>query len=477
MTGRRQGTKLLIWGCSLGLLFRFSAFGGDWPQLQHDARRSGYTEERLEPPFRVAWTRNFQPERVAGFVQPVISRGAVFVGTEFGNFYALDAATGRELWKFAAGSPIMHTAACAGDRVFFAALDGAVYALEARTGNLAWRHAGRRGYGFTAAPLVVDGRLFIGGRDGTFYALDLDDGHEAWTWRAEEPIFTTAAAGPNGEILVGAEDMRLRALSGNDGHVLWTSRPLNGQTLMNTHPVVAGGTILFRPMMNHLVKMMAWKPAFTPTWDKAEFDRRYQAALENGVRKGEMPPDLWKLQDEVVEYFRQQPEDQDLFLLDAATGRTRPVAPHFRVNSMHGPVAAPAMTADRSVVIPWTYVNHGWARLDLEKGRAVEFIVPPRPTNADETLNVSVAGNLVFIFHCEEANANHTGIYDLEKKRWLPVPAPPNRWGELADNLQPASHAVAIANGFFYHIVFHQLAAWKASNSAESNAGRAEVKP
>jgi outer membrane protein assembly factor BamB len=76
-----------------------SVFAGDWPQLQHGPQRSGYTEERLVPPFTVAWTRNFQPERVAGFVQPVVAGGKVFVGTEAGNFYALDALTGRELWK------------------------------------------------------------------------------------------------------------------------------------------------------------------------------------------------------------------------------------------------------------------------------------------------------------------------------------------------------------------------------------------
>ncbi len=76
-------------------------------------------------------------------------------------------------------------------------------------------------------------------------------------------------------------------------------------------------------------------------------------------------------------------------------------------------------------------------------------------------LNVSVARNLVFIFHCEEGNANHTGIYDLAAKQWLTFPSPPNRWGDLADNLQTASHAVAIADGRFYHIAFHQLACWK----------------
>ena len=37
----------------------------EWPQLQHDPQRSGYTPETVKPPFKVAWYRDFQPERVS----------------------------------------------------------------------------------------------------------------------------------------------------------------------------------------------------------------------------------------------------------------------------------------------------------------------------------------------------------------------------------------------------------------------------
>ncbi len=444
-----------------------SALASDWPQLQHDPERTGYTNEPLQPPFRVAWTRNFQPERVERFVQPIIHRGKVFIGTKSGHLYCLDAASGEDVWEFACGSPIVHTAACSEGKVCFAALNGCVYALNADSGDFVWRFEGRKGYGISAAPLILGNALYIGGRDGTFYGISLDDGKLRWEHEAGAPIFNTAA-GHDGTVYFGAEDMRLRALSTDSGQLLWTSDELCGQSMKGTHPVVCGDIVIIRPMMNHLSRKFAWEPDFTPCWDKDVFERRYQEALENGVRKGEMPDHLLKLQDEVEAWYRDHPREQDLFMLDVATGRKLPVVPHFRVNSMHGPVCPPALDPDGLLIIPWTYVNHGWARLDLDQRRAVELIVPPRPTNADETLNVSVARDYVFIFHCQEGNANYTGIYDLAAKEWVDFERPGGRWGELADNIQSGSHAVSIADGRFYHIVFHQLAAWDGRRGKEA---------
>lgn len=464
---------------AVALAFLVPASAEDWPQLQHDPQRTGFTRDRLTPPFQVAWYRNFQPQRVSPFVQPVVAGGRCFVGTMSGNFYALDAATGKELWKHACGSPIMHAAACAGGKVFFAALNGTVYALDAATGKEAWTFAGRKGYGFSAAPLIARGRLFIGQRQGTLYALRLADGEPLWTWNAPAPIFGTAAywAPPPGSkqaalVLAPVEDVKLWAFDAGTGEIAWTASGLLGQSFKGTHPVVAGGAVLVRPMMNHLVRMFAMPPDFTPTWDGKVREKRLAEARALGVLDGQMPDKLLALQDKVEQYFREHPFEQDLFLLKAATGEKLPVVPHFRVNSMHGPVCPPALTAEGDVIIPWTYICHGWARMNLATRRAVELIIPPRPTNADETLHVSVAGRYAFFFHYEEGNANHTGIYDLAGRKWLSFPRPPNRWGTLADNIQPGGHAVSIAGGRFYHVVFHQLACWESARAPAAPGAR-----
>jgi hypothetical protein len=83
-------------------------------------------------------------------------------------------------------------------------------------------------------------------------------------------------------------------------------------------------------------------------------------------------------------------------------------------------------------------------------------MIPPRPTNADENLNVSCGGRYVFIFHCQEGNANYTGVYDLRERTWnsINVPGDDVNW---YDNIQSGANPVSIAHGKFLHILFDTL--------------------
>jgi hypothetical protein len=83
-------------------------------------------------------------------------------------------------------------------------------------------------------------------------------------------------------------------------------------------------------------------------------------------------------------------------------------------------------------------------------------MIPPRPTNADENLNVSCGGRYVFIFHCQEGNANYTGVYDLRAHIWNSASAPGDNvtW---YDNIQSGANPVSIAYGKFLHILFDTL--------------------
>jgi len=148
----------------------------DWPQLQCNPQRTGYTTDVVKPPYRIAWHREFPPERVARQVQAVVHAGKVFVGTKSGNLYALDAKTGKEAWKYASGSAILHTVACADGKVVLACIDGSVRAVSESDGSEVWRFQENQWYAFSAAPLLADGSVFIGQRQGVFFALDLRNG-------------------------------------------------------------------------------------------------------------------------------------------------------------------------------------------------------------------------------------------------------------------------------------------------------------
>ena len=114
--------------------------GLDWPQVQRDAQRTGHSPEVLGTDLQVAWRHTFNPEKVFPQVQAIVYDGLVFVGTEMGRIYALNAQTGDQEWVYDVGAPILSSVAVADGRVFFGAMDGAVYALEASSGSLVWRN-------------------------------------------------------------------------------------------------------------------------------------------------------------------------------------------------------------------------------------------------------------------------------------------------------------------------------------------------
>src|SRR6266436_3758922 len=111
----------------------------DWPMLGHDVARSGATADEIRPPFERKWYRLFADEGLMAGVQPVIADGKVFVGTMRGVLHAIDSETGKDVWTFRAGGPILHACAVADGKVFFGAADGEIYAINAGNGQREWR--------------------------------------------------------------------------------------------------------------------------------------------------------------------------------------------------------------------------------------------------------------------------------------------------------------------------------------------------
>ena len=137
-----------------------------------------------------------------------------------GNFYALDWATGAELWRFAwedqpgasypaAASPTITD--IDGERVVFVAAGETMYALNAASGTERWSFAAGTGCGDATAgtfpglcsfqgernevettPIVVDGLVYFGmdvndvtrGKGG-FYAVDASAGTLEWFFDPE----------------------------------------------------------------------------------------------------------------------------------------------------------------------------------------------------------------------------------------------------------------------------------------------------
>jgi polyvinyl alcohol dehydrogenase (cytochrome) len=118
--------------------------GGDWPMFGHDplGTRTNTAEKRLGPSnvggLKVRW-RFPTPAIVTG--TPAVVGGTVFDGDTAGNFYALDAATGKLRWKtavaaarFTASPTVLRGRVIIGDQ-----LSGSIYGLDKGNGRVLWR--------------------------------------------------------------------------------------------------------------------------------------------------------------------------------------------------------------------------------------------------------------------------------------------------------------------------------------------------
>ena len=113
---------------------------------------------------------------------PVVYKGVMYISTGNDDVFALDAATGKQLWVYHSHIPVKTiTTVCCGfsnrgvaigdGKVFIAQIPGQVVALDQRTGAVAWRTWNTRwqeGGTMTLAPLYFDHKVIVGisGGDG-----------------------------------------------------------------------------------------------------------------------------------------------------------------------------------------------------------------------------------------------------------------------------------------------------------------------
>lgn len=140
------------------------------------------------------WAFSFGGEKQRGQEsQPIVKDGVMYVTSSYSRLYAIDVATGEELWQYDARLPdgimpccdvINRGAAIYGDMVYFGTLDAKLVALDAKTGKVQWKKElgdYQAGYSFTAAPLVVKGKIITGVSGGEFGIVGKVEARDAKT--------------------------------------------------------------------------------------------------------------------------------------------------------------------------------------------------------------------------------------------------------------------------------------------------------
>ena len=148
---------------------------------------------------RPAWI--FQTEIVESLeTSPLVINGVMYVTTSFNHVYALDAATGSQIWHYKHKMGPITTYCCGpnnrgvaayGDKVFMGTLDARLIALNAKTGKKVWDTQiadPELGYSETMAPTAVNGKILIGTNGGEYgirgfvKAYDANSGRLLWTF-------------------------------------------------------------------------------------------------------------------------------------------------------------------------------------------------------------------------------------------------------------------------------------------------------
>jgi alcohol dehydrogenase (cytochrome c) len=182
-----------------------AATHADWPQYggtEYSWRYSALDQINTANVKSLAPAWLFQTGDYAENLQatPIVRDGVMYLITARAHVFALDAATGREIWSYkypegprsVPGFTGNRGVAVSDGKVFFGTKDNYVVALDQKTGKLLWRvnvdDAQQCECNISAAPLIAKDKVIVGGTNGDgahrgyITAFSTRTGRLAWRW-------------------------------------------------------------------------------------------------------------------------------------------------------------------------------------------------------------------------------------------------------------------------------------------------------
>ena len=193
-----------------------------WPLYGYDRARTRYLPAKgVRPPFQRIWRYTDHP--LLEF-PPTIAGGRLFFVNNSGYAVALDADTGKQLWKRRIGRLNASSPTYYKHRLYIVNLvPGHVVKLDARSGRILWKRSlpGRA----ESSPVVVGRSLYFGCEDGNLYSLSTRNGHVRWATGLGGPV-KAAPAYYGGVLYVGDYGGYMNAVKAKNGKLVWQSDSL-----------------------------------------------------------------------------------------------------------------------------------------------------------------------------------------------------------------------------------------------------------
>lgn len=204
----------------------------EWSQFGQNAARTNASPQVPSGQFQFVWDWNSADQTgkaqadhrfVPDFVQPVVGGGRVYIVADNAVF-ALDEATGAELWMQNGVGALTATPAYRNESLYLGSLDGYVYQLDAQTGGISRRV--NLSAPIATALLITDTMVVAAVQTGLVTALDPNSLDLLWQYDAGGEIATTPAYSRTRDlVIIVAKDLMVHAIDAVDGTGNWRVKP------------------------------------------------------------------------------------------------------------------------------------------------------------------------------------------------------------------------------------------------------------
>jgi len=234
---RSQSTHLRFSATILTLATLFASAvpcqAGDWPMWRHDVGRTAAMPDELPGELHPQWSRQLPPARPAWpasqtklqfdtSYEPIVLGNRLIVGSTVNDsITAYSTDSGEQKWRFYTDGPVRFAPAGADGRIYVVSDDGYLYCIDAQTGTLQWKVNG----GPTERSVIGNDRMV-----------------SSWPARggpvvADGVVYFTASLWPFMGIFIHAVDA-------DTGQIVWTNSELGSQYTRHPHNADSFGSVV-----------------------------------------------------------------------------------------------------------------------------------------------------------------------------------------------------------------------------------------
>ena len=303
----------------------------NWTMFRNDLSHSGTTTGNGSAnSAKLLW--NFTTMQGV-MTSPAVANGYVFVGSNDGAVYCINAANGELVWDYPTASEVKSSPAIYNGIVYVGSDDDNVYALNATNGAKLWNYT--TDGEVTSSPAVVNGVVYIGSDDDNVYALNATNGAKIWSYTTGNSVESSPAVS-DGAVYVASDDYYVYAFNASTGNEIWhthTGSAISSPSVYDGY-VYIGSQDGYVCSLNASTGTLMWKyqtqdsvssspaVAYGCVYVGSEDDNVYCLNASNGQKIWQSPTGYWVWSSPAVAdgsvYVGS--EDYSIYCLNVSTG-------------------------------------------------------------------------------------------------------------------------------------------------------------